>query len=167
MGRVLFLCPGSFFNVCSSPTACICFLFFYFIFSYLSQHRLYLRGSNFQGDDSIQGSEEVANRLWMTAQILESSCHTSIPAQPHSNHVTLSKLFNLLLSQLLYLGSGLPRWPSDKESTCNAGDVGLIPGSGRSPGVGNSNLLQYSCLGNAMDRGAWRATLHGVAKSWT
>ena len=44
-----------------------------------------------------------------------------------------------------------------KESTCNSGDLGLIPGSGRSPGEGNGSLLQYSCLENSMDRGAWRA----------
>ena len=48
---------------------------------------------------------------------------------------------------------GLPRWPSGKEAVCNAGDTGLIPGSGRSPGVGNGNSLQYSCLENLMDRG--------------
>ena len=46
----------------------------------------------------------------------------------------------------------------------NAGDLDSIPGSGRSPGEGNGNLLQYSCLGNHKDRGAWRATVHGVAK---
>jgi len=43
----------------------------------------------------------------------------------------------------------------------------LIPESGRSPGEGNGNPLQYSCLGNPMDRGAWKATVHGVAKNWT
>ena len=48
-----------------------------------------------------------------------------------------------------------------------AGDPGLIPGLGGSPGGGNGNPLQYSCLGNAMDRGAWRATVHSVAKVWT
>ena len=62
---------------------------------------------------------------------------------------------------------GLPRWLSGKELTCSAGDVGLIPGLGRSPGEGNGNPLQYSCLGNPMDRGAWRATVHGVAESDT
>ena len=57
-----------------------------------------------------------------------------------------------------------PWWHSGKESTCNAGDVGSIPGSGRAPGEENSNPLQYSCLGNPMDRGAWWTTVHGVAK---
>ena len=52
-----------------------------------------------------------------------------------------------------------------KEFACNAGDPGSIPGSGRSPGEGNGNLLQYSCLENPMDRGAWWAVVHGVAKS--
>ena len=46
----------------------------------------------------------------------------------------------------------------------NAGDVGLLPGLGRSTGEGNGNPLQYSCLGNPMDRGAWRATVHGITK---
>ena len=54
-----------------------------------------------------------------------------------------------------------------KESTCNAGDLGSIPGLGRSPGVGHGNPLQYSCLENHIDRGAWQATVHGVTKSQT
>ena len=53
-----------------------------------------------------------------------------------------------------------------KESACNAGDLGLIPGLGRSPGDGNGNPLQYSCLEKSRDRGAWQATVHGVTKSW-
>ena len=56
---------------------------------------------------------------------------------------------------------GLPRWLSGKESACNAGDMGLIPGSGRSPGEGNGNPLQYSCQENPRDRRAWWATVHG------
>ena len=56
---------------------------------------------------------------------------------------------------------------SNKESTCNAGDLGSIHGSGRGPGGGNGNPLQYSCWENPMDSAAWRATVHGVAKSWT
>ena len=52
-------------------------------------------------------------------------------------------------------------------SACNVGDPGSIPGLGRSPGEGNGNPLQYSCLENPMDGGAWKATVHGVAKSRT
>ena len=51
-----------------------------------------------------------------------------------------------------------------KDLPANAGDLGSVPGSGRSPGEGNGNLLLYFCLGNPMDIGAWRATVHGVAK---
>ena len=54
-----------------------------------------------------------------------------------------------------------------KNPPANAGDLGPIPGSGRSPGEGSGNLLQYSCLGNPMDRRAWWATVHGVTKSRT
>ena len=61
----------------------------------------------------------------------------------------------------------LPRGSGVKESNYNAGDPGSIPESGRSPGEGNGNPLQYPCLGNPMDRGAWQATVHGVAKSQT
>ena len=50
-----------------------------------------------------------------------------------------------------------------KASACNAGDLGSIPGSGSSPGEGNGNPLQYSCLGNPMDRGSWWAMVHGIA----
>ena len=54
-----------------------------------------------------------------------------------------------------------------KASVYNAGDPGSIPGLGRSPGEGDGNPLQYYCLENPMDRGAWQATVHGVTKSWT
>ena len=54
-----------------------------------------------------------------------------------------------------------------KASAYNAGDTGSIPGSGRSPGEGNGSPLQYSCLEDPKDKGAWWATVHGVAKSWT
>ena len=62
---------------------------------------------------------------------------------------------------------GFPGSSDGKASAYNAGDPGSIPGSGRSPGEGNSNPLQYSCLENPMDWGAWWATVHGVAKSRT
>ena len=66
-----------------------------------------------------------------------------------------------------YMPIWLPRWHSDEESTCHGGDSGSITGSGRSPGEGNGNPLQYSCLESSVDRGTWWATVHGDAKSWT
>ena len=57
-----------------------------------------------------------------------------------------------------------PGGSDSKESACNAGDLGSIPGSGKSPGEGNGNPLQYSCLENPVDRGAWQATVLGVAR---
>ena len=62
---------------------------------------------------------------------------------------------------------GFPGGLDGREYAYNAGDLGLIPGWGRSPGEGNGNPLQYSFLENPMDRGAWWATVHGVAKSQT
>ena len=62
------------------------------------------------------------------------------------------------------LSLGLPFSSVDKESSCNVGDPGSIPGLRRPPGEGNGNPLQYSCLENPMDRGSWRAKVHGVTK---
>ena len=75
----------------------------------------------------------------------------------------LHHLFNKKSSQALLVAE-----TDSKESTCNAGDLGSsIPGSGRSPEEGNGYPLQYSCLENFLARGAWKATVHGVTKSWT
>ena len=71
-------------------------------------------------------------------------------------------LQNTLPQPKVFLGGSVVKNPPD-----NAGDMGSIPGSGRSPGGGNGNPLQYPCLGNPIDRGAWRATVHGATKSWT
>ena len=62
---------------------------------------------------------------------------------------------------------GFPGGSAGKELACNVGDLGSIPGLGSSPGEEKGNPLQYSCLENPMDRGAWWAAVHGVAKSWT
>ena len=62
---------------------------------------------------------------------------------------------------------GFPCGSDGKESACNAGDPGSTPGSGRSPGEGNGYPLQCSYLVNSMHKGAWQATVHGVAKRWT
>ena len=69
-----------------------------------------------------------------------------------------------LILYIRYIYRGFPGGLDSKEFACNKGD---LPGLGRSPGEGNGNLLQYSSLENPMDRGAWRATVHGVAKSQT
>ena len=68
------------------------------------------------------------------------------------------------LSAIRFAENGLPDSTDGKESACNARDLGLIPGSGRSPGEGNGYPLQYSCLENPMDRGAWQATVNGGHK---
>ena len=75
----------------------------------------------------------------------------------------------ILLEKLLQNKSvlGCPSGSEGKESACNAGDLGLIPESGRSPGKGNDYSLQYPCLENSMDKGALQATVHGVTKSQT
>ena len=70
-------------------------------------------------------------------------------------------------SKDLELNSVCSEGSASKESACNAGDLGPIPGSGRSPGGGHDNPLQHSFLENPVDRGAWRAKVHGVAKSQT
>ena len=77
---------------------------------------------------------------------------------------------NRYMTRVLTVISTKWSFPDDsdgKESACNAGDMGSILGSGRSPGEGNSNPLRYSCLENSMDRGDGQATVHGVAKSDT
>ena len=76
------------------------------------------------------------------------------------------KRFIIILSVVLSF-NGLPCSSNGKESACNTGDPGSIPGSGRSSVEGNGNPLQNSCLESPMDRGAWRATIHGIAKSQT
>ena len=68
---------------------------------------------------------------------------------------------------LYILKKGFPRGLDGKESACNAGDLGSIPGLGRSPGEGNGYPFQYSYLENLMDRGAWQATVHGIKKNGT
>ena len=94
------------------------------------------------------------------------------PLQTKSFHQTVPIILTVDVGIIIILkgclvGLGLPRWLTGKESACSEGDMGSVPGWGRSPGEGNGNPLQYSCLENPMDRGARRATVHGVAKNWT
>ena len=74
--------------------------------------------------------------------------------------------FFFFLKSNLHMGTSLVA-QIVKNLPANAGDLGLIPGLGRYPGGGQDNPLQYSCMGNPMDRGAWRVILHGVTKNWT
>ena len=76
--------------------------------------------------------------------------------------VTKSQTWLKWLSKYIRI-IGLPRWLNGKESACNAGDVGSVPGLRRSPREGNGNPVQYFCLGKSIDRGACQATVHGVA----
>ena len=92
---------------------------------------------------------------------------------PYFIHMSMACISSTICNenyfQLLFLKEilGFPGSSDSKESACNAGDLGLIPGSRRSPGEGNVNLPQYSCLENSMDRGGWRAIVHGAAKRQT
>ena len=76
-------------------------------------------------------------------------------------------MHNIHMQNIIYIISSFPGGSDSKESACNSGDLGLSPWSGRSPGEGNGSPLQYSCLENSMDRGAWQATVYGVRKSCT
>ena len=76
-------------------------------------------------------------------------------------HIHIVRIWHIIRVNSVYENSGL------QQSTCNVGDLGLIPGSGRSPGEGNGYPLQYSCPEKSVDRGVWQATVHGVTKSHT
>ena len=78
--------------------------------------------------------------------------------------IKIRHCFSLSLVKAVTSGAVIKNLPTDGE---DAGDAGLIPGLGRSPGVGNGSPLQYSCLVNSMDREAWQASVHGVTKSQT
>ena len=79
----------------------------------------------------------------------------------------LGKLFQTVNSEDLKIKVGFSGGSNGKESACNAGDPGSIPGSGRSPGERNGNTVLYSCLENSMDRGGWQARVHELTKSQT
>ena len=80
---------------------------------------------------------------------------------------SFSCLFTFASFKLEIICFGYSSLSDSKESACNAGDLGSVPGSERSPGEGNGYPLQYSCLENSINRGAWQATVHVVAKSQT
>ena len=139
-------------------------LFFSFSFSHWLLFRLALEMvTETLGD----GEHKLCNQQFKSIK------STSVPGQPSiekkdqtwvliSTPASTGSIFEQVkLSKRFIGGSG------GKESTCNSGDLDLIPGSRRSPGRGYGNPLQYSFLENSKDRVAWQATVHGIAKSWT
>ena len=96
-------------------------------------------------------------RVCVHIYIFPSNCFKILHGFNHHNHLLL-QILNVLYSTFLL---GVPGGSLSKESACNTGDPGLISGLGRSPGERNGNPLQYSCLENPMDRGAWWATAYG------
>ena len=93
-----------------------------------------------------------------------------VEARVKSSHIIKTEFLSVLIlktASWFKQDWGFPGGSDGKESACSAGDPDSIPGSGRSPGEGNGNPLQHSCLENPMDGGAWSATVHGVAKSQT
>ena len=97
--------------------------------------------------------------IWLLWILLTSSFSIFDIKLKGSTHFSLQWTINSCM--------GFPRGSVVKNTIANAVEAGSIPGSGRSPGEGNGNPLQYSCLENAMDRGAWQVTVHGVEKSQT
>ena len=108
---------------------------------------------------SILTGEAIA-WLHTDAQTFQTMCGRSV-------HFTVYKQSPAKNKREMHMGGWVPLVLSGKESVCSAGDAGLTPGLGRSPGEGNGNSLEYSGLGSPMDRGAWWATVGGIAKSWT
>ena len=113
------------------------------------------RGKNAMNFLNLRAKSVEWKSLWMFYMLMYTK---KVHFRPDLGRILLRMAYHLSL--LL----GFPGGSVVKNLPANAGDLGLIPGLGRSPGEGNVNPLQYFCLGNPMDRGAWWATVHGVAK---
>ena len=98
---------------------------------------------------------------------MHTTTHTSRLLRDHQSGQCLHVKATHNQAQDLVYAKDFPGGSDGIESACNAGDLGSIPGSGRSPGGGNGNPVQCSCLEISMHRGAWQVTVQGVAKSWT
>ena len=105
-------------------------------------------------------------RYFLSWRLVLIACFLQWPRLLLDPRCYIPSLLHFLLHSTYHL-LGFPGALDGKESACNAGDPGSIPGLGRSPGERNSNPLQYSCLGNPMNRGAWQATVHGATKNQT
>ena len=107
-----------------------------------------------------------SNRLVIPSNSLLEVVYVCLYTKPwHSENTSAIYILLLWIPSSYGIIRGFPGSSEVKVSACNVGDPGSIPGSGRSPGEGNGNPLQYSCLENPMDRGTWWATVHGVAES--
>ena len=102
-----------------------------------------------------------------TAQVCTDSCVNLNKFWSHILHWQSTNFLFYICTHLFYICNTSPPDSDGKQYACNAGDQGLIPGSGRSPGEGNGYSLQYSCLENSIDGGVWQATVHGVTNSHT
>ena len=105
---------------------------------------------------------------WTGSKMCLSLAPYALPPPGHHSVICLEfKEWDFSFQKVISSKKSLSNGSDGKESACNAGDTSSIPGLGRSPSEGNGYPLQYSCLANSMDRGAWRAIVHRVAKSQT
>ena len=118
---------------------------------------------SFSNSLSNENSGFISFRIDWFLFVLQGSFKSLL--QHHNSKVSILQCSAFVMIQLSY--PWLPGNSKGTESACNAGDLSSVPEWGRSPGEGHGNPLQYSCLENSMDRGAWQATVHGVTKNWT
>ena len=146
----------------SGNLECLCSLGWTFFFVSLGVHSceqglpLWIMGSTWMGFSGCPLQWKQSLNHWTTREVPESTEFL------YTNNKLSEKEIGKTIPFM-----GFPGGSDGKESSCNAGDLGLIPLLGRSPGGGHSNPLRYSCLENPMDRGAWWATVHEVTKSRT
>ena len=119
---------------------------------------------NSKNADNIRTEKRDCQKNWL--DLLSFSSFNNIQCTDYLPNFQTSLVLLVQISILLSY-EGFPHSSVGKEAAYNAGDLSLIPELGRSSGEENGNRLQYSHLENPMDRGAWKATVHGIAKSWT
>ena len=144
------------------------FIYFYLLTPFTPQ------APTFGSHQSVLCSYELAFFFFLIPHIRDHTVFVFLCLWLTSLSIMFSKSIHVEANGKIFFFSGWiicsrasPHSSVSKESACSAGDLGLIPGSGRFLGEGNGNPFQYSCLENPMNREAWQATVHGVTKSWT